>query len=158
MVLVNSQIAIKCQVGNKIDIYFGTLKGFVVKKSHISCMESCYTGLPNKACPRLRDLATAPARGITQPRTNLIREPCSVLDWWKSSQSPRQKIWSTSSHLSMRKHDNLPSVARTEVTGSDDPTPILSSCIAQNETGPHSRHRDPDGKVSKKAGQVPTLI
>ena len=25
------------------------------------------TGLPNKACPRLCDLATAPARGITQP-------------------------------------------------------------------------------------------
>ena len=25
------------------------------------------TRLPNKACPRLRDLATAPARGITQP-------------------------------------------------------------------------------------------
>ena len=24
------------------------------------------TGLPNKACPRLCDLATAPARGITQ--------------------------------------------------------------------------------------------
>ena len=24
----------------------------------------------------MRDLATAPARGITQPRTNLIREPC----------------------------------------------------------------------------------
>ena len=35
------------------------------------------TGLPNKACTRLRDLATAPARGITQPRTNLIREPCT---------------------------------------------------------------------------------
>ena len=35
------------------------------------------TGLPNKVCPRLRDLATAPARGITQPRTNLIREPCT---------------------------------------------------------------------------------
>ena len=25
----------------------------------------------------MRDLATAPARGITQPRTNLIREPCT---------------------------------------------------------------------------------
>ena len=36
------------------------------------------TGLPNKACPRLRDLATAPARGIKQPRTNLIREPCTL--------------------------------------------------------------------------------
>ena len=34
------------------------------------------TGLPNKACPRLRDLAAPPARRITQPRTNLIREPC----------------------------------------------------------------------------------
>ena len=38
------------------------------------------TGLPNKACPRLRDLATALARGITQPRTNLIREPCTAID------------------------------------------------------------------------------
>ena len=27
----------------------------------------------------MRDLATAPARGIKQPRTNLIREPCSYL-------------------------------------------------------------------------------
>ena len=40
------------------------------------CPMQCHTGLPNKACPRLRDLASAPARGITQPRTNLIREPC----------------------------------------------------------------------------------
>ena len=39
------------------------------------CHHSLYRA-PNKACPRLRDLATAPARGITQPRTNLIREPC----------------------------------------------------------------------------------
>ena len=29
-----------------------------------------YTELANKVCPRLRDLATAPAGGITQPRTN----------------------------------------------------------------------------------------
>ena len=36
------------------------------------------TGLPNKACPRLRDLVTAPAHGITQPRKNLIREPCTA--------------------------------------------------------------------------------
>ena len=36
------------------------------------------TGLPNKACPRLRDHATAPARGIMQPSTNLIREPCTL--------------------------------------------------------------------------------
>ena len=41
------------------------------------CVGGDSTGLPNKACPRLRDLATAPARGITQPRTNLIREPCT---------------------------------------------------------------------------------
>ena len=40
-------------------------------------MPKHFTGLPNKACPRLRDLATAPARRITQPRTNLIREPCT---------------------------------------------------------------------------------
>ena len=40
------------------------------------CFPAHCTGLPNKACPRLRDLATAPARGITQPRTNLIWEPC----------------------------------------------------------------------------------
>ena len=52
-----------------------------------------YTGLPNKACPRLRDLATAPAHGITQPRTNLIREPCTVIGarmsyrkWWENKQ------------------------------------------------------------------------
>ena len=36
--------------------------------------ERSFTGIPNKACPRLRDLATAPACGITQPRTILIRE------------------------------------------------------------------------------------
>ena len=43
------------------------------------CVRACVhrTGLPNKACPSLRDLATAPARGITQSRTNLIREPCT---------------------------------------------------------------------------------
>ena len=34
------------------------------------------TELAKKACPRLRDLTTAPAHGITQPRTNLIWEPC----------------------------------------------------------------------------------
>ena len=39
-------------------------------------LQQLTTGLPNKACPRLRDLATAPARGISQPRTNLIWEPC----------------------------------------------------------------------------------
>ena len=31
-----------------------------------------YTELAKKVCPRLRDLATAPAGGITQPRTNLF--------------------------------------------------------------------------------------
>ena len=30
----------------------------------------------------MRDLATAPARGITQPRTNLIREPCICFEFW----------------------------------------------------------------------------
>ena len=48
--------------------------GLVLARCWLTVPE--YTGLPNKACPRLRDLATAPARGITQPRTNLIREPC----------------------------------------------------------------------------------
>ena len=72
MVLVNSQIAIKCQVGNKIDIYFGTLKGFVVKKRHISCMESCYSDI------------------------------YWLVEVHPMAQSSRQKIWSTASHLSMR--------------------------------------------------------
>ena len=47
-----------------------------VLATHSSCHPHLCTGLPNKACPRLRDLATALARGITQPRTNLIREHC----------------------------------------------------------------------------------
>ena len=35
-----------------------------------------YTELAKKVCPRLRDLATAPAGGITQPRTNIFGQLC----------------------------------------------------------------------------------
>ena len=38
-----------------------------------------YTGLPNKVCPRLRDSACWCSGEITQPRTSLIREPCTPL-------------------------------------------------------------------------------
>ena len=37
------------------------------------------TGLPNKVCPRLRDSACWRSGEITQPRTSLIREPCTLL-------------------------------------------------------------------------------
>ena len=57
--------------------------------NHAKC--SVITGLPNKACPRLRDLATAPARGITQPRTYLIREPCI----WNTSISGVKSSWTS---------------------------------------------------------------
>ena len=35
------------------------------------------TELAKKVCPRLRDLATAPAGGITQPRTNFFGQLCT---------------------------------------------------------------------------------
>ena len=35
------------------------------------------TGLPNKVCPRLRDSACWRSGEITQPRTSLIRGPCT---------------------------------------------------------------------------------
>ena len=34
------------------------------------------TELAKRVCPRLRDLGTAPAGGITQPRTNFIGQLC----------------------------------------------------------------------------------
>ena len=37
-----------------------------------------YTELANKVCPRLRDLATAPSGGITQPRANIFGHLCAV--------------------------------------------------------------------------------
>ena len=40
----------------------------VSARPSVSCFEP-YTELAKKVCPRLRDLATAPAGGITQPRT-----------------------------------------------------------------------------------------
>ena len=39
--------------------------------------KSVTTGLPNKVCPRLRDSACWRSGEITQPRTSLIREPCT---------------------------------------------------------------------------------
>ena len=35
------------------------------------------TGLPNKVCPRLLDSVFWRSGEITQPRTSLIREPCT---------------------------------------------------------------------------------
>ena len=49
-------------------------------QSVVGKMLSKTTELAKKVCPRLRDLVTAPARGITQPRTNLIREPCTYVE------------------------------------------------------------------------------
>ena len=37
---------------------------------------SIHTELDKKVCPRLRDLATAPAGRITQPRTNFFGQLC----------------------------------------------------------------------------------
>ena len=36
------------------------------------------TELAKKVCPRLRDLATAPADGITQPRINFFGQLCTI--------------------------------------------------------------------------------
>ena len=41
---------------------------------HHTCTE-----LAKKAGPRLRDLAIAPAGGITQPRTNLVGHFCTLM-------------------------------------------------------------------------------
>ena len=40
-------------------------------------LPSGYTELANKVCPRLRDLATAPAGRIMQPRTNFFGQLCT---------------------------------------------------------------------------------
>ena len=40
-----------------------------------------FTGLPNKVRPRLRDSACWRSGEITQPRTSLIREPGTLLDY-----------------------------------------------------------------------------
>ena len=40
--------------------------------------EGTNTGLPNKVCPSLRDSACWRSGEITQPRTSLIREPCTA--------------------------------------------------------------------------------
>ena len=63
----------KCHCKRNVNV-FGI---FSIRRSFYGHKNCRCTGLPNKACPRLRDLATALARGITQPRTWLIREPCS---------------------------------------------------------------------------------
>ena len=43
-----------------------------------SCAWLMLTELSTKVCPRLRDLATAPAGGITQPRKNCFGQLCSI--------------------------------------------------------------------------------
>ena len=92
---LNRQVSIEARVGEDNALDATPEEGIISINSHcgiqgtakpsflgytITCVKViCVTGLPNKACPRLRDLATAPARGITQPRTNLIREPCKII-------------------------------------------------------------------------------
>ena len=72
--------------------HFPRMIGNFRKLSHFPIMYS--TGLPNKACPRLRDLATVLACGITRPRTSLIREPCKHLEeWLKGIASDVHNTW-----------------------------------------------------------------
>ena len=45
--------------------------GAIPRPAHLDTTE-----LTKKVCPRLRDLATAPAGGITQPRTHFFGQLC----------------------------------------------------------------------------------
>ena len=48
------------------------------------------TELAKKVCPRLRDLATAPAGGITHPRTNFFGQLCTYCETHATSRDARR--------------------------------------------------------------------
>ena len=69
------------EVGPQATVLVALQRGLVVRRvvrlvrvsarPSVSCFEP-YTELAKKVCPRLRDLATAPAGEITQPRPNFF--------------------------------------------------------------------------------------
>ena len=80
------------------------------------CQNAAVTGLPNKVCPRLRDCACWRSGEITQPRTSLIREPCSSFGEGREGTTGRSSVRQSASsiwqvvHLLdiINCHNNLP--------------------------------------------------
>ena len=55
----------------------------IANNDSFSCLSGLFTlgtELAKNVCPRLRDLATAPAGGITQPRTTFFGQLCTPLN------------------------------------------------------------------------------